>query len=255
MATDITLLHKALEERRHLAETLDQRVLLRTAQLERANREMETFTHMVSHEMRAPIARMEGFGRMLSDATGEDQVRRTAERIGEAARRMRAVIDGLLQLTRISLDPARMETVDLGSLTLRVLEDLRQESPARTDCVSVDVDLQVEGDPRLLGIALRNLLQNALKFTRDTPCPAVTVIARNQKERPLLVVRDNGVGFDMAWAGALFQPFTRLHPEADFPGLGLGLAMVRLVVTKHGGQVWAVSSPGEGAAFHLQFPP
>ncbi len=258
MATDITGRHAIQEGRRLLAQELEQRVQERTAQLESANRDLAAFAHMVSHEMRAPIARMEGYGRMLQDLADPGtppRVRDIAGRMERGSRRMRAVIDGLLQLTRVSLDKACFETVDLSRVAWEAIEDLAQEGLRIPKRLSIAEGIQVEGDRRLLSLCLRNLLGNAVKFSAGVPRPEVALAYHSVEGRRMLAVRDNGAGFDPALAGGLFQPFGRLHPEGLFEGLGIGLAMVRMIVDKHGWRIRAESAVGGGSVFYVELDP
>ena len=232
---------------------LEQRVRQRTAQLEEANRELEAFSYSVAHDLRAPLAAIDGFSAALEHDPPPTPQRAAhyRSRVRAGVRQMGDMIDALLNLAQLSRASLRWEAVDLSALAHGVLDDLREHDPQRAAQVSVQDGLLAHGDPRLLKLVLENLLGNAWKFTATRPCAQIFV---GRADHPLGVpqafcVRDNGVGFDMAYGHKLFGAFQRLHTAGEFPGTGLGLANVRRIVARHGGQAWAESAPGQGAVF------
>jgi light-regulated signal transduction histidine kinase (bacteriophytochrome) len=232
---------------------LEAQVARRTAQLERANADLQAFCHMISHELRAPLARMEGFSRMLAQADPA-QVPHVAQRIGVSSQRMRAVIDSLLKLTRLALDEVEAAPVDLSLLVRQALDSLVAEGRAMPARVVIEPGVQAVGDVRLLEICVRNLLENALKFTARTAEAEVAFGVTTRDGQRAYFVRDNGAGFDSACAGQLFQAFGRLHRQEVFEGTGIGLTIVHKIIAKHGGTVWGESAPGAGATFLFTLP-
>ncbi len=227
-----------------------------TLQLERANRELDAFSYSVSHDLRAPLRAIDGYSRALAEGELAARERGLVERIRGSVQRMGALIDGLLDLSRVARSGLHRQAVDLSALAERTAEDLRRAHPERTVSVEVEDGLVVQGDRRMLDVLLTNLLGNAWKFTagRDD---ARIVCGRHAGPRcaPAFFVRDNGAGFDMAYADRLFAPFQRLHSQREFEGTGIGLAIVSRVVERHGGRVWAEAAHGEGAAFYFTLGP
>jgi PAS domain S-box-containing protein len=227
------------------------------AALETANRELEAFSYTVSHDLRAPLISIEGFTRLLDEEVGSAASARARgyfTRIRSAAKRMAALVDGLLALSRIAHDELQAECVDLSAIALDLLHELQTKEPARQVAVSVQPGIRVLADPRLAASMLGNLLGNAWKFTSATAGAAVSVRMLSQTAGEVVVcVEDNGPGFESVDASRLFSPFERLHGDR-FPGTGIGLATVRRIVARHGGRVWAESEPGRGARFCVGLP-
>ncbi|HVQ26017.1 MAG TPA: ATP-binding protein [Planctomycetota bacterium] len=228
-------------------------------ELRSAHTELEHFSHSVSHDLRTPLGQIAGFAQLLQARNGaqlDDKGRECLEHVIDAARHMNGLIDDLLDLSRMTRSELQGEPVDLSALAREVARSLNDASLARPVQWRVEDGLQVHGDPRLLRAALTNLLGNAWKYTAQQPRPEVTLERTERDGQPVYCVRDNGAGFDVQAAGErLFRPFQRFHPSRQFEGTGIGLAIVQRVVVKHGGEIWAESTPGAGATFCFTLPP
>jgi two-component system NtrC family sensor kinase len=226
-------------------------------QLQRTNQELEAFSYSVSHDLRAPLRTIDGFGDILltDHADGmSDDAKACLRRIRAAAQRMGELIDDLLELSRVARTELRRSHVDVGVLARTVADELSRREPARTVDVRIASGTVAYADPGLLKVVFENLLGNAWKFTAKVAAPRVEVGVQGQGDGAVHYVRDNGAGFDARYAQKLFAPFQRLHAEADFPGTGIGLATVRRIMERHGGRVWAESTLGEGATFFFVLP-
>ncbi|MDP1900664.1 MAG: ATP-binding protein [Rubrivivax sp.] len=219
-----------------------------------ATRESEAFSFTVSHDLRAPIRVVEGFTRIvkedygrLLDRVGNDHL----DRVLGAAARMNLMIDALLTLARLSSQPLASQPVNLSQLASFVVDDLRRTAPEREADIEIEPGLTAQGDPTLLRLVLENLLGNAWKYSARTPRAQISLRLVNHGGRPAYAVRDNGAGFDMRSADRLFGLFQRLHSASEFPGHGVGLASVRRIVQRHGGDIWAEAEPGRGAVFYF----
>lgn len=240
------------KEVRHVNAVLEQRVAERTRQLEAANRELQAFVYAVSHDLRAPLRSLSGFSQILCDSTAEgldDQARHYLRRIQESSQRMSALIDDLLSLSRISRSELTLRSVDLSQLCAEAAAVVRDRYPGRSVRLSIEPGMTVQGDARLLRIAMENLLDNAWKYTGRTSEAEIAVGVEKREHDFVHFVRDNGVGFDMAYAGRLFGPFQRLHNESEFPGTGIGLVTVQRILARHGGRIWAEAAVDRGATF------
>jgi signal transduction histidine kinase len=233
---------------------LEARVAQRTAELTHANQELESFSYSVSHDLRAPLRAIDGFSQALLEDEGErlsPEGRQRLQRMLGAATRMGQLIDDLLQLSRVSRAEMRRERVDLSALAREVAEELKRSEPRRDVTFDIAQGLEAQGDAQLLRVALENLLGNAWKFTSRRPTARIELFAQCREGHLQYTVRDNGVGFNMAYAAKLFSPFQRLHKAADFPGTGIGLATVQRIVHRHGGHIEAEAGPGAGATFRF----
>lgn len=217
-----------------------------------ANRELEAFSYSVAHDLRAPLRSIDGFSQaVLEDCadTLDDAAKRHLHYVREAAQDMAGLIDGLLSLSRVTRSELRREAIDLAELARSVLVQLQRTTPGRVVETVIADDMTAQGDARLLQSVLENLLGNAWKFTRNRAAVRIEVGCRKHNGECIHFVRDNGAGFDMAYADKLFGAFQRLHSAAEFEGTGIGLATVQRIVKRHGGRVWAESEVGRGATF------
>jgi PAS domain S-box-containing protein len=233
---------------------LEQRVLERTAELEVAVRELEAFGYSVSHDLRAPLRTIDGFSRILREEHAAElspAASRHLDRVRSAATRMNALIDQLLELSRVARAEVRRRKIDVSKLARGVVGDLRRAEPARRVEVDVADGLTAHADPTLVRAVLENLLSNAWKYTANAGAARVEVGLAEPAAVPTYYVRDNGAGFDMAHADKLFVPFQRLHRDEEFAGTGVGLATVHRIVRRHGGRVWADAAVGRGATFYF----
>jgi DNA-binding response OmpR family regulator len=227
-------------------------------ELERKNKELESFSYSVSHDLRAPLRSIDGFSHILEEeygATLDETAKRYLRRIRSAAHRMGELIDDLLELSRVGRTELSVEAVDLSRIAEQAAAELQRRSPDRDVSIEIQSGLRAEADGRLMRVVLENLLENAWKFTAKSRGATIRFTAEPAQDNgPVYCVRDNGAGFDQTYAGKLFRPFERLHREADFPGTGIGLATVYRIINRHGGHLWAEGETGRGAAFFFSLP-
>jgi PAS domain S-box-containing protein len=258
VAIDITERQRTREQIECLNAELEQRVQSRTAELERVVRELEAFSYSVSHDLRAPLRHIEGFADLLFQTTAANKLDGTNKEyldiIIGSARQMGRLIDALLAFSRLGRTPIDRQPVNLRELLDRILHDLRYEMEGRQINWKIQPLPEINGDPSLLRQALYNLIANAIKYTRSRPVAEIAIGATHTPAEDIIYVKDNGVGFDMEFADKLFGVFQRLHPAADFEGVGIGLANVRRIVQRHGGRTWAEATPEQGATFYFSLP-
>jgi light-regulated signal transduction histidine kinase (bacteriophytochrome) len=231
-------------------------ILKSEAALRLANAQLEAFAYSVSHDLQSPLQRVLSFGRLLQEELGAlppGRAQHYLARIRGNAETMTQLIEGLLALARVSEVDVIHAAVNLSDMAGEVLLRLQQDQPQRRVRWTVQPGLAVQGDARLMRSVLENLIGNAWKFTAGKEDAQITV--GGSPGRGEYFVRDNGVGFDMAYADRLFGTFQRLHDAADFPGTGIGLATVARAISRQGGRIWATSAPGEGATFYFTLPP
>jgi len=249
---DITKRKAAEEAVNKLNEHLEQLVAERTAELERSNEELASFSYAVSHELRAPITRLQGFSAIIVEISKEtDDIAFLASRIASASNQLQSVVDSILMLSRLSRMELSLQQVDLSGMVKRKVDLLVAENPQRCLEVIVKPCVSAVADPDLMEICLDNLLGNAFKYTGQSAAARIEFGLVNDSGQEVYFVKDNGAGFDMNYADKLYAPFQRLHQHHEFPGAGIGLATVKRIIERHGGELWAESSVGEGATFYF----
>ncbi len=249
---DISARAQAETEIRELNRELENKVAERTARLEATNLELESFSYSVSHDLRAPLRSIDGFSQALLedyeedlDDTGKDYL----HRVRNASQRMGQLIDDLLELSRLTQGDVHRGEIDLSALALEIAAGLRDKSPDRQVDVSVEEGIIADGDERLIRVMMENLLGNAWKYSAGEELAKIEIGVVQQDGQDAFYVRDNGVGFDMAYSDRLFGVFQRLHDGSEFEGTGIGLATVQRIINRHGGRIWAEGVVGEGATF------
>lgn len=250
--------HMVEQELQDHRTNLEHLVSTRTAELTRANKELEAFSYTVSHDLRSPLRSIDGFSRILlrrHGATLPEESQQMLRMLGEGATRMGDLIESVLSLSRISRTTSDHEPLDLSAMARQVLQRWTAKEPDRKVEWTVEPGLVADGDPGLMALALENLLANAWKFTSQQPDARITFRREPDTDPQVFVVEDNGAGFDMALSSGLFQPFHRLHEPREFQGTGIGLATVSRVIQRHGGRIWAEAKPGKGARFFFTLQP
>ncbi len=251
VGTDITAQKETEARMRDINGELERRVAERTTQLAASVKELESFSHTVSHDLRAPLRAIDGYAHIVQEESAHlgPMAREHLERISREARHMAILIDALLEFTHFSRCDLRPQTVDMAAMARRLGEDLR---PAGLRAqMRVGPMPSCRGDPALLRRLWTVLLDNAFKYTRGRDPAVIEAGARREEGQAIYFVRDNGAGFDMQYAGKLFGMFSRLHAVGEFDGAGAGLALAQRILTRHGGRIWAESAPGRGATFHF----
>ncbi|HWZ96271.1 MAG TPA: ATP-binding protein [Candidatus Dormibacteraeota bacterium] len=252
--TQILARNKAEDAMRRLNAELEERVARRTQELEESNRELESFNYSVSHDLRAPLRHMDGFSRILEEEFAPQLTRDACNylhRIRMAAAHMSALVDDLLELSRLGRQEVKSQTISLGELLEEIKSAYEEEEKTRQIIWRISPLPRVEADPGLLRQVFANLISNALKFTRNKTPAVIEIGSRCEGTDVIVYVKDNGAGFDPNFADKLFGVFQRLHRQDEFEGTGIGLAIVSRIIQKHGGRVWAESAPDCGATFYF----
>ena len=254
LRTENIQLRQAEETIRRMNANLERCVQERTRELIEANRELEAFSHSVSHDLRAPLRALDGFTAILADQYSDrldERGRGYVQRVVDAVDRMRNLIEDLLRLSHVTGTELNRRELDLSQLVRTVLDDLRTQEPDRQVRTVIAEGVKCNADHRLLRIALENILGNAWKFTRNTPQASIEFGIEHLKEGTTYFIRDNGAGFNPDYGDRLFVPFRRLHSAAEFPGTGIGLSIVQRIIRRHGGRISARGAVGQGASFHF----
>jgi light-regulated signal transduction histidine kinase (bacteriophytochrome) len=226
----------------------------RTIDLEASNKELEAFSYSVSHDLRAPLRSITGFSNVLLEDYNDEldsEGKSYLKRISDSGELMGQLMDDLLKLSRVTRSELSTEKLDLSEMARKIVRELAEDEPKRKVKVTIAPDMTADGDKNLLGLVLQNLLGNAWKYTSKTAEPRIEMGTIQRNSKMAYFIRDNGVGFDMAYASKLFQPFQRLHKATEFAGTGIGLATVQRIIRRHGGEVWAEAKVGEGATFYF----
>ncbi len=246
-----------LYQQRHKLQGLVAQLNHSNHQLELINQEMQTLTYSVSHDLRAPLRGIEGYTRMLSEALGAEIPPEAQHFLGALtanAKEMNGLIDGLLKYSQLAFQPLAARQIDMKAIAQQTLKELLASARNRQIETSLDDLPTAWADPTLMTQVFQNLIHNALKFTRKKETAQIEISYQQREAQVIYFVRDNGVGFDMRFAEKLFSIFQRLHPTSEFEGSGIGLANTRRIILRHGGEIWAVASQNEGAAFYFSLP-
>jgi len=254
---DITEIKHAQEEINVLNAELEQRVKQRTLQLENTNKELEAFSYSVSHDLRSPLRGIDGWSMALLEDYNQildEQGRGYLNRVRHESQRMGDLIDDLLKLSLVNRSQMKKVDVEISTVVRAVASRMIESHAGQKYEIIIQPDVHASGDPKMLEIAITNLLDNACKFTGSNTLTTIEFGQLLLDGIPTFYLRDNGVGFDMEYAGKLFGAFQRMHKRSDFPGSGIGLATVQRIISRHGGRVWAESKQGEGSTFYFTLP-
>ncbi len=250
-------IHRDITERKRAEEALRSthaELESRAYELDALNRELESFSYTVSHDLKAPLRSIEGFTKAILedyverlDETGRDYLMR----VHSASKRMSHLIEAMLNMARLTRGAIQERTVDLSALAQVTAQEIRKQAPGRQVEFIIQKNVKTKGDQDMLQVMLENLLDNAWKFTSKHPTAKIEFGTMNMDGKTVCFVRDDGVGFDMAFSDKLFKPFKRLHTESEFPGIGIGLAIAHRIILRHNGRLWAESAPEKGATFYF----
>jgi len=251
---DVTERKKAEDNLITLNAELEKRVQTRTAQLEAANKELESFSYSVSHDLRSPLSRIEGYSELLLgeyvNVIGEDG-KHYLERIIFSVTQMSQLIDDLLKLASITRSEMNFSDINLSCMAKQIADNLLESEPERKAEIIIHSNLHANGDGRLIRLAMDNLLNNAWKYTSKKTLTKIEVGVKNGEDNPTFFIKDNGAGFCMSDIEKLFAPFSRLHSRNEFPGTGVGLATVKRIINRHGGDIWAEGETNKGATCYF----
>jgi PAS domain S-box-containing protein len=256
VSTDITQRKKSEDHVRSMNQILESLVENRTADLQKANEELRSFAYSISHDLRAPLRAIDGFSKILVEEYSS-QINQEAKRylslVQQNAVMMGKLIEGLLEFSRKGRQEMHLQTIETGKLVSAVLEDIRYDHPDHKAQVHIAPLPSITGDPLLIKQVYQNLLHNAFKFTSKTENPQIKVGCDIMEGQQIYYVKDNGTGFDMKYVDRLFGVFQRLHRTDEFEGTGVGLAITKRIITRHGGTIWAEAEVGKGAGFYFTF--
>ena len=251
---DISDRKKAEEEILNLNITLEDRVKERTLQLENANKELDSFSYSVSHDLRSPLRAVDGWSQALFEDYGnvlDETAHEYISRIKKESARMSSLIDNLLSLSKISKVKLQIKNINLSDFSTEVFGRIIEQTPSKKIKFTVEDNLKIDADPSLLDIIMTNLISNAIKFTQKKDEPEIYIGKILKDEMQVFYIKDNGAGFNLTSSSKLFGAFQRMHKQSDFPGTGIGLATVQKIINAHGGQIWAESEKDAGATFYF----